>query len=545
MINPPPTHWIQRIGMIALPLILAGFWVYTHVIVPAPIHYRYDPEFPYLMSSLTPFKGHLYAFIDHPGTPLEVVGTALLFLTYPFIPGGHDAFILYHLAHPEVFLMMARALLTLASMVCVFLLIRDTVRVTHWIDALFAVAVAASFYALHPRSFNTLVFWSHNSLTFPAGTLLLWYLFVVFRRDGPIPRWKFLLMGFWAGVLTATQLYFLTWSIGITTAVLLLGVLERAPWGDTFWDALNAFGGSVLGFFVSVIPILPIFHTFAAWITDLILHQGKYGEGESGITSPEQMSTNLNTLIDQIPLTLVMVGATLILLVVAFFLQRRQQVSTPRLWALAGGLSLQCVATIFIILKHTQVIYMLAVAAIVPLLLAVLHAMIGSHHRYARYLYLLFSVAVFAGFGNGVAHGVNSHETRIALAETHQSLAEPFLAEHARSIDKPQDEMIVLWSYGPLTRCNALLYGSRYTNLQADAFQEELEQLCPAHGHYRRWQQMVYFPDGALLPAEQATWDIIVVRKPFFDRHPYLRTLGDSHPTTGTEDSLVFITPRP
>ena len=43
----------QKVGLIILILILAGFWVYVHWIESGPFYaHYYDPELAYMMSSL-------------------------------------------------------------------------------------------------------------------------------------------------------------------------------------------------------------------------------------------------------------------------------------------------------------------------------------------------------------------------------------------------------------------------------------------------------------------------------------------------------------
>src|SRR5512143_2465571 len=51
----------------------------------SPFYEYYDPEFAYLMNSLEVFKGEPYAYVDHPGTPLEVIGSVIYASTYPFL----------------------------------------------------------------------------------------------------------------------------------------------------------------------------------------------------------------------------------------------------------------------------------------------------------------------------------------------------------------------------------------------------------------------------------------------------------------------------
>ena len=63
------------------------------------------------MNSLAIFKNGRYGYIDHPGTPVQVVGTILLGGMYPFtkdVPGG---FVSYYLREPGRFLDVAHALL--------------------------------------------------------------------------------------------------------------------------------------------------------------------------------------------------------------------------------------------------------------------------------------------------------------------------------------------------------------------------------------------------------------------------------------------------
>jgi hypothetical protein len=83
---------------------LVGYWVYRSLIRIGPFYLAYDPEIQYMINSLLPFKGYAYTYIDHPGTPVEVIGSALLLGTYPFFKNN---FILSHLQNPEIFFMEA------------------------------------------------------------------------------------------------------------------------------------------------------------------------------------------------------------------------------------------------------------------------------------------------------------------------------------------------------------------------------------------------------------------------------------------------------
>ena len=177
-------------------------------------HFYHDPEMAYMIDSLGVFKGELYDFCQHPGTPVALIGSFLFALTYPFL-GPKNDFLMHHLENPELFMSITRGMLTIAHIVAAILLIKHTIRVKRWVDALFAVAVAASFYVVSAfLGFRSVILWDHNSFNMPFGSLLLLGLFVTLTSE-PIRGWRVLAIGCAAGVLTAAQVYFLTWVIGI------------------------------------------------------------------------------------------------------------------------------------------------------------------------------------------------------------------------------------------------------------------------------------------------------------------------------------------
>jgi hypothetical protein len=93
---------IQSLGIVAIACALAYVWLFVHYIKPAPYHFYHDPEMAYMIDSLGVFKGELYDFCQHPGTPVALLGTFVFALTYPFVGAKHD-FLMYHLENPELF----------------------------------------------------------------------------------------------------------------------------------------------------------------------------------------------------------------------------------------------------------------------------------------------------------------------------------------------------------------------------------------------------------------------------------------------------------
>src|SRR6185503_16009343 len=109
-----------------------------------------------------------YFYTDHPGTPVEMIGTTLLGIAYVFFPDPAN-FIHTYLGHPEYFLDLAHGVITLVSVLCASYFFLTVLRAFQKPNVYLAFSLALLFYGLHPSSFKTLTFWSHSSFSFPLG----------------------------------------------------------------------------------------------------------------------------------------------------------------------------------------------------------------------------------------------------------------------------------------------------------------------------------------------------------------------------------------
>ena len=82
------TNLQKTVGVLGIIFLLAGFWLHASASIPLkgpqPSYRDYDPQMAYFLNSLAPFKGAPYFYTDHPGTPVEMIGTMLLGTTYVF-----------------------------------------------------------------------------------------------------------------------------------------------------------------------------------------------------------------------------------------------------------------------------------------------------------------------------------------------------------------------------------------------------------------------------------------------------------------------------
>jgi hypothetical protein len=493
----------HKLAILILILALVGFWIHVHWNEPASYYsVKYDPEFPYFMNSLSVFKGIPYWYMDHPGTPVELLGTILLFLTYPLTKLTSNNFLMYHISNPDLFLTIARAFIALMSVVCVYLLARFSIKLRSRSDIFFSIAIAAMFYAiLSPLTFTTLTYWSHNSFNFPFGSLLLLGLLVRLRSDRNIRWWEISFLGISAGILSAIQLYFATWVIGICIAVGTCSLLKHRSWRKAILSSITGAVSSLFGFIVATLPMIHKYMWFRWWITSLFTHQGRYGTGEIGFTSASRMLENFKSLWEQVPIVFISASLSLLLIGTALFLHRRKMKVNPGLWGVAIGLSSQLILTLFIILKHPGTIYLLAVAAILPILFSVAYALLTNSYRYIRHGMVVLGTLILIGFFFGILQAINENREIITNIHLMEAEVREQRINYSKMKDIDLDEQVVLWSYGISSPCFALYFGNSYAS---NVFTEEIQQVCPQEGRYNVWS------DGDKLLTEEK-WDIIVI----------------------------------
>lgn len=531
----------QLITLIVALLSLIGYWVYINIIHHAPWYNAADPEWLHTMASLGVFKGQGYLYTDPPGTPLNVIGTGLYALTFPFIGGPTDAFVRYHLEHPEIVLLLGRGFLLLISLVTVVLYARYAFRLTDWIDVLASVAVPLSFFAINPLGFRPLVQWSHNAVAFSLGALLLLGLLQIVRNRANTPRWHILGLGFAAGVLTAFHLNFAAWVIGI---IVTLGLLELAQkrWRAAFFISLSVGISSLLGFFVATLPIINQYPKFFNFVFGLISHQGLYGQGEPGFINVETFVTNLEGIVRATFPTVVAIGLVLALLAVLFIWQRRKFRQHWPLWALVFGVLVQAAAIAFLIVKHPGLGYVGALVAVVPVLLAVAITVLKFRSSVALALRMGIAIGLIGLYVRRLDQWVVVHNNEVATAEQVQAELPDKLNGYAHLIGVPPSALKIVWTHGPWTYCSAFWQGSE---ISGRIFDTEGRLLCPNSVFLNLWGRMVEVPGREPIPlADYHDWDVIITVRPFLEEDaPYLNQIGYHMP--GPSDFILIFASDP
>ncbi len=504
----------KAIGVLGILFLLAGFWLYAPASIilkgPQPSYRHYDPEMAYFMNSLAPFKGAPYFYTDHPGTPVEILGTMLLGIPYVFFT-DHANFRSTYLENPEYFLNLAHGFITLLSVLCAVYFFRTVLGTLRKPNVYLALSLALLFYGLHPYSFRTLTVWSHTSFNFPLGAGYLILLFTVAHdAQGQISHRLAVGLGLALGVMIAVMINFVPWLVTTLVFIFLSNTLrvKRNPWKKSLITGSILVLSCAAGFLVSILPSIHRMPYFFGFIYNLLGHQSLYGTGPQGITSISLLWSNLQDLVTAVPLVFLVMLASL-LISLFLFLQHNSRVPENRsLWALNFSLLLQCGMITLAVLKHPDEHYLLSLAATLPVLSLVIVKLSDFNGRFSRQFsntLIIFSIISISAFA--LLSIKNQHaellEARAVEAEINRAITEQEIR-----LNKRPGELLILRTNETYSYCSALLYGDFFS---AGVFATEVDALCPSQAYFiNRYNWVIYH--GTQVAIHDLPWDMLVAR---------------------------------
>jgi len=541
-------------------LSIAVFGVVTAWITPHSARIWYDPSVQYLISSLSSFRGREYAYVDHPGTPVEVLGTLLLGLSYPALHAAREGFVSHYLTHPQDFLNVAQTLVVCASIIVALLLARWSVAITTCSDALLGAGIAVLYFVVLldgqydlpaqtvPLSagLRTLSMWGHESFCFPAGTLLSLAVLMAVRRSG-VPSWRTVVgLGAASGVLTSVQLYFAAWVLGTAVALGTAALLRGGSWLRAAWSVLMVGVMAGVGFVVATLPIRDHYAQFVSWTWSIVSHQGIYGAGASGV-SAELMGSNLVGLIlgGQALFVVCLVGIRL--LGWRLWRTRRERAANATEWAAAAGLLAQMLALLVLVAKHPGLRYLLPLAAMLPLVFAAALDKVNTFPQRMREVLAALGLAALVVFGVNVWSASVSYAAEADWLRRMDAATETMLVRLAEERHVPRASLRTLWTYGTNSPCYALRLGDEYAE---HTFQDDIGQICPHDGlaYVSDGRTLVSTDAGSIELADYQDWDVLVLTDGWVStslpvaRPPGSRSYTSSIETIRGLGKLVFVT---
>lgn len=377
---------IRRGALLVLPLFLAVWAVVARGTAGSVMRWGYhaDPDGVYLVNSLSLATLRPIDHIDHPGTPVQILGAFALRAVHAVSGEGtltEDVF-----RRPETYL-SAIHLALLSALVAVLVAAGISVASeTRTIRAGLCVQVAP---LLSPTALGCLIRGSPEILLLAVDALLAACLV---RGSGPGgdrrggTPW---LLGAICGLGMATKLTF---------APILVVPLAAFPG----WRRRAVFiAGGTLGFLVGTVPIWPRYPVLAGWVVSLVTHPRNYGRGEVGLPSLAFFLSNLSGFLRGEPAFLMLLGAALALVIASWVVPRFRRSGDPRLRVLLPTLVAGCVLQLLCAAKQPAHRYLMPALGLQGLLLVVLGEIAAPVVRERKAL----AAALLAVLAAGVAAG--------------------------------------------------------------------------------------------------------------------------------------------
>jgi len=482
-----------------------------------------DPAAWYFLDSLAPFAGKPYTYVDHPGTPVHLIGSFLLGLTLPFF-GNRERLITYFIAEPETFFIMANFFLLAMNLMTVTLFFRTATKTLQKDKILTGLMLSLMYFAIHPQAFSSLTYWSHNSFNFIFGTLWLLWLYRE-AQTGAISPQKGFWLGLAAGALVTTQLYLLPWLAGGVTTVFFLTLFREKLLRAAIKDGLAFSAGGISGIAILLLPAYKALPNLLGWLARLISSEGVYGTGETGFYSLPLIPLSLKFWSQYTPLLMAALLLTLSLTGLSLWKARRSNLTlSPADLALIIGLTLQVILLILVLGKFFyRLRYVLALAALLPVLAMLAlklaeqaHLRINWFKRIA-FAVLLVSMATFMRQEMLSQRKKTLDEREVALSRSQ------VVTILARQKEVNENDLLVVYAFGTPLKCAGLLAANNWIR----AFDTEIAALCPNQYAIYDFQFEYQLNTPHRIPQiEQIDWDVVLWPGNGSNLPAYLNSVG-------------------
>ena len=385
-----------------------------------------DPSYAYLVNSLSlaQMNGSHIGHVDHPGTPLQITGAVTVKLLYTFSHEKEDIAedVLYR---PEYYITAIDYTLIFLDAIGLYImgLIIFSVKKNIFISLFFQTVPFVSMKLLE-------VFSQVKTETFAFFIIVIVIaLMIKFVYDPPDNINSFIfLTGVLCGLILATKISFVC--IALIPFIMYPGLKKKILFAATA-------AGS---FLIFVLPAISNISYFINWVTNLIIHNDRYGKGSDSVINPDSYLTNIAKIINNERFFAVVYLLILIVIVILFITSKKADAkenvnSAERkfLYSLLAAMTLH----VLLVAKHFSNRYMFpAIILAVPGLFLVIYIL------YKKYLYginarTIFSILFLFTFLYG------AYNSRKIIARTKTRVSETVRLNNFLKSDYPDTEIIL------------------------------------------------------------------------------------------------------
>jgi hypothetical protein len=248
-----------------------------------------DPDYPYLLNGLNILHFQSPGHADHPGTPVQLLGGAVIGVTWlvRWIAQGHVPLDGDVLRHPELYLTCINAVLALLMAAALSFFGR---QLQSWTGSFAAAMVGQVTVLLSMPVLISLPRVTPEPLLIALTTLLAGLLVpAISQASFPWQRLRYpLLVGATIGACLATK-------ITAAPLILLIGMLCG------FRMRIAALIAAVVMAVLLTLPAASLYASLLRWALELVTRSGQYGEGPVGLPTMSEFFGHLKLLFDSFP----------------------------------------------------------------------------------------------------------------------------------------------------------------------------------------------------------------------------------------------------
>jgi len=443
-----------------------------------------DPEYVYLLNAanLSGLKG--VGHIDHPGTPVQILGAIVIRIVHFFNSPGisiYDDLLNrpeYYLSAVKIVLIFLNSLILLALGIVTYSVTRS-LWTGLWLQMTPFLSIVIIQFGLTRMSPEPLLLFT--SLAFII-------MIVILLKYDSVPLPLVLGIALISGLGIAVKVTF------IPLVILPFIVLPRLK------NKLVYSASLVVGFIIFTIPIIRMYPMFFEWIYNLLMHSGHYGTGASRIVSFHRIYNEIPKLLVGNPFFFFVLIFTLIILVFVLLTPKLRKISlSNRYFKFLAGIAVSQITGLFIVAKHSSHHYLLPVISLsgFTLCLIYLYLVYLFCHFALNLKYLYFSaiilLATILTIINPLSQIIDEMNRLTTLKE--KSLA---INDHIQTNHKDYAKIYYYPSSSPVY---ALKFGN---DLSRNYHARSLAHLYKNVFFYDRWRKKFYgFDYHQIIPFEQ------------------------------------------
>lgn len=329
--------WIKYLILLIIPICTAFVAIKVRNVTTPYFLLNYDPDYAYLFNSLNILNFLSPAYVDHPGTPVQLLGALIIKFIHPF--ESSIEIMKAVIQAPEKYLLSISNGLIAMNVLALFAAGVIFTQNTNRVELGILVQLSP---LLFPITVTSLGRVTPEPLLLCASTLLTCLIGLTLNSNQATNDPKLVkAFGWISGLGIATKLTFLP------IIFLPIALFRSIPTLKLY--VLYLFGGAFV--FTSVFLLYPkIYYSFLRWIFNLFMGTGIYGQGKRTVIDPQKYLSDLGDVVLAQPMYLIII----VLAIFAYLINCRGLHELHKHSLLLLGLIVVHFLALGIVAKHPQ-----------------------------------------------------------------------------------------------------------------------------------------------------------------------------------------------